>query len=63
MLALLGAQHLGESARVQLEIGNRAPAAGGLLGRLLDQDGDGDVADDVTKMGLDFLGKYLSRGR
>jgi hypothetical protein len=47
----------------QREIGRRAPAAGGLLGSLLDQDGDGDISDDVAKVGLDFLGKYLQRGR
>lgn len=33
----------------------------GMLGRILDQDGDGDVADDVMKMGSSLLGGFFKR--
>ena len=33
----------------------------GLLGSLLDRDGDGDMMDDVAKAGVGFLGSILSK--
>lgn len=33
----------------------------GMLGRILDQDGDGDVSDDVMKMGSKILGGFFKR--
>ena len=41
----------------------RHPQAGGLLGSLLDRDGDGSIADDVGRMGLGMLGNMLGRDR
>lgn len=38
-----------------------APQSAGLLNQLLDADGDGDVKDDVAKMGLGLLGKLFGR--
>jgi hypothetical protein len=38
-----------------------APDAMGMLGKLLDSDGDGDVADDVAKLGASLLGGFLGR--
>lgn len=35
------------------------PAAGSLLSSLLDQDGDGDMTDDLARMGAGFLGKLM----
>jgi len=43
-------------------IQRRAPEAQGLLSQLLDQDGDGSVADDLGKMGMGLLGNLL-KGR
>ncbi|RMH21610.1 MAG: DUF937 domain-containing protein [Acidobacteria bacterium] len=61
----LGAEQLGTvlvEERVELE--RRVPAAGGLLGSLLDRDGDGQIADDVAKMGAGLLGQMFGgRGR
>ncbi|MCB1055702.1 MAG: DUF937 domain-containing protein [Acidobacteria bacterium] len=34
---------------------------GGLLSAFLDQDGDGEIGDDVARMGVDLLGKWLKR--
>lgn len=36
--------------------------AGGLLSQFLDGDGDGEIGDDVARMGADLLGKWL-KGR
>lgn len=36
---------------------------GGMLGKLLDQDGDGDVMDDVAQMGAGLLGSLLGGRR
>jgi hypothetical protein len=44
-----------ESKRVE----EAMPGAGGLLSSLLDQDGDGQVADDVANLGMNLLGKFL----
>ncbi len=52
------AQMLGqESARAE----RREPAAMGMLGKLLDADGDGKVGDDLAKLGKNLLGSFLSR--
>lgn len=40
-----------------------APKSTGLLGQLLDSDGDGDVMDDVAKIGGGLLGKLFGRKR
>jgi hypothetical protein len=43
----------------------RAERAGGTsmgaLGQLLDQDGDGQVADDVARMGMSVLGSLFKK--
>ena len=44
-----------ESKRVEQAV----PGAGGLLSSLLDQDGDGQVADDVANIGMNLLGEFL----
>ena len=44
----------GESQRVE-------QSAPGILGKLLDSDGDGDVMDDVMKLGAGVLGGFLKR--
>jgi len=31
----------------------------GLIGQFLDQDGDGNVMDDVAGMGMNILGRFL----
>ncbi len=52
------AQMLGqESARAE----RREPAAMGMLGKLLDSDGDGQIGDDVAKLGTSLLGSFLRR--
>lgn len=33
----------------------------GLIGKFLDQDGDGSVMDDIAGMGMNMLGKWLKR--
>ncbi len=33
----------------------------GLIGKLLDQDGDGSVMDDIASMGMGMLGKFLKK--
>lgn len=33
----------------------------GLIGKLLDQDGDGSVMDDIAGMGMNLLGKFLKK--
>lgn len=40
-----------------------APELGGLLGGLLDADGDGDLTDDVVGLGGKLLGSFLGGGR
>jgi hypothetical protein len=40
-----------------------APRSSGLLSQLLDADGDGDISDDVTKLGGNLLGKLFGRKR
>lgn len=42
-------------------IERQAPDGLGVLGSLLDRDGDGSVADDVAKMGAGLLGRFLRR--
>jgi hypothetical protein len=39
-----------------------APQSANILSQLLDADGDGDVKDDVAKMGLGFLSRLFRRG-
>lgn len=48
---LLGAEH----RRAE----KKAPEAMGLVGQLLDSDGDGQVADDLARLGAGMLGKFL----
>ena len=55
----LGAM-LGEEQRT---IEQREPGLGGLLGNLLDADGDGSVVDDITKIGGSLLGNLLGGRR
>ena len=40
-----------------------APQSTGLLGQLLDTDGDGDITDDVAKIGGGLLSKLFGRKR
>ena len=40
---------------------NQSPETGGLLAQLLDQDGDGDVKDDVARIGFGLLGKLFKK--
>jgi hypothetical protein len=49
----------GERKRAQ----SRNPDLGGLLGNLLDTDNDGEVVDDVVKMGTSLLGGLLGSKR
>ena len=48
---------LGQERR-QME---QASPAAGMLGKLLDQDGDGSVADDIAKMGTGLLGSLFRK--
>ena len=41
------------------QISRQSPQGGALLTQLLDQDGDGDISDDVAKMGVSILGKLF----
>ena len=41
------------------EVTRKAPGTMGLVGSLLDQDGDGQVIDDVFKIGGDLLGGFF----
>ena len=43
------------------QIGRAAPAALGGLERILDTDGDGQVADAVAKLGAGLLGRFFGR--
>jgi hypothetical protein len=43
------------------EAGKKAPQAAGLLGSLLDSDGDGEVADDLAKIGGSLLGSLFGK--
>ncbi|MEM7355905.1 MAG: DUF937 domain-containing protein [Acidobacteriota bacterium] len=47
----------------QRRIERREPQLGGMLGSLLDADGDGSVMDDITKIGGSLLGGLLSGRR
>ena len=47
----------------QRRIERREPGLGGMLGSLLDADGDGSVVDDITKIGGSLLGGLLSGRR
>lgn len=47
--------------RVAIE--RQEPRSMGMLGQLLDQDGDGAIMDDVASMGAGLLGKFLSSRR
>jgi hypothetical protein len=55
LAGLLGAER--EQAR------RVAPQSTGLLGQLLDTDGDGDITDDVVKIGGGLLSKLFGRKR
>ncbi len=43
------------------QMSREAPGSEGLLGSLLDQDNDGDIKDDVARIGFDLLGKFLRK--
>lgn len=43
------------------EIDRQAPGMAGMVGQLLDADGDGSVADDLLKMGGGLLGGFLGK--
>ncbi len=47
--------------RERQQLRQQPPANLGILGALLDQDGDGDVKDDLAKAGVGILGKLFSR--
>ncbi len=47
----------------QRQIERREPGLGGLLGNLLDADGDGSVVDDLAKVGGSLLGNLLGGRR
>jgi hypothetical protein len=47
----------GEQQRAE----KQSPQAMGMVGKLLDADGDGDVTDDLVKLGSSLLGKMFSR--
>ncbi len=49
----------GERQRIE----RKAPEGMGALGALLDADGDGDVKDDVARIGMSMLGKFLGGRR
>ncbi|MBN1272511.1 MAG: DUF937 domain-containing protein [Candidatus Aminicenantes bacterium] len=55
LAGLLGAER--EQAR------RVAPKSTGLLGQLLDADGDGDITDDVVKIGGGLLGRLFRKKR
>jgi hypothetical protein len=40
-----------------------APQSTGILGQLLDADGDGDITDDVAKIGGGLLSKFFGRDK
>lgn len=37
----------------------KEPKSMGIIGRLLDRDGDGDIKDDIAEMGFNFLTKLM----
>jgi len=43
------------------QMNQRSPGTEGLLGQLLDQDGDGDIKDDVARIGFGLLGKLFKK--
>jgi hypothetical protein len=53
-----GLSELLGSERREME---RASPAAGMLGKLLDQDGDGSVADDIAKLGTGLLGGLFGK--
>ncbi len=60
--ANLGASDLaGMLQREQARADEVEPDAMRVFGRLLDQDGDGDIKDDLAKLGTGMLGRLLSR--
>lgn len=60
----LDAGGLGEMlGQEQRRIERREPGLGGMLGSLLDADGDGSVVDDLTQVGGSLLGSLLSGRR
>jgi hypothetical protein len=60
MAAPLVMGFLGRSQKKEsLDVG----ALASLLGQLLDADGDGDIADDVAKIGGGLLSKLFGRKR
>ncbi len=48
-------------AQSQEDFGKEAPKELGAIGRLLDSDGDGKIADDVAGIGMKLLGSFLRR--
>lgn len=52
------ARMLGQESQVAQ---TREPSAMGMLGKLLDADGDGQIGDDVAKLGSSLLGSFLKR--
>ena len=49
--------------REQERAGGDAGQAMGMVGKLLDRDGDGDFTDDIAKMGAGLLGNLLGGRR
>lgn len=45
------------------QVERQQPEVGGLLGKLLDQDGDGQIGDDLAKMGMSVLGNLFGGKR
>jgi len=33
----------------------------GIIGKFLDQDGDGSIMDDIAGMGMNMLGKWMRK--
>ena len=57
--AIVADLSVGERQRIE----RKAPEGMGALGALLDADGDGDVKDDVARIGMSVLGKLLGGRR
>jgi hypothetical protein len=47
--------------REQAQVGSVAPDAMRVFGRLLDQDGDGDIKDDLARAGTGLLGQLFRK--
>ncbi len=57
----MGPSDLGQMlGRERQQLASRDAGAMGMIGKLLDRDGDGSVGDDVAKMGMGMLGKLFS---